>query len=62
MPGTRVDHGPGADDDLCNCVAGALVLAAERAASSCEPLAANLAAEPYQPVNWDAAFRDLDRF
>jgi hypothetical protein len=54
-----IDHPPGAHDDLANAACGSLVLAAQRAGSSCEPLAANLADHEYQPVDWDVMRREV---
>jgi hypothetical protein len=55
-----IDHGPKAHDDRCNAAAGAIVLAAQGAGATCEPLAAGLADEPYQPMDWDAVRREFD--
>jgi len=53
-----IDHAPGGHDDLANAVAGALVAAGQLQAGVGEIFASNLAAEPYQPVHWDAVWRE----
>jgi hypothetical protein len=53
-----VDHPTGGHDDVANAAAGALVAAAKLHGGAGHVLAANLAPEPYQRLDWDAVRRE----
>jgi hypothetical protein len=48
-----IDHGAGGHDDVANAAAGALVAAANLQVGAGHELAANLAPQPYQGLDWD---------
>jgi hypothetical protein len=54
-----IDHDPGGHDDVENAAAGALVAASQFQAGVGYVLAANLAPEPYQALDWDTLRREL---